>query len=307
MLTLKAYAKVNLTLEVLGRREDGYHELVSVIQTIDLCDTLTLERSDAITLECDKPELQSPDNLALRAATLLREDSGSGNGVRISLRKGIPTAAGLGGGSSDAAATLKGLNRLWGLGLSIEDLSPLAAQLGSDVSFFLHGGTAMVHGRGELVRPLPPADLNWMVLLIPSLPVSEPTASAVGGGPRQGRPNPQKTASMYGMLAEANYTRGALTRKLEARIRGGGDVPSQFLFNVFDAVAFDAFPGLESYWNAFYQLGAREIHLAGSGPSLFAPVSRKEVGTALHLMLAHRYGWDAYLASAWQPPPEGET
>ena len=307
MLTLKAYAKVNLTLEVLGRREDGYHEMVSVIQTIDLCDTLTLERSDAITLECDKPEFQSPDNLALRAANLLREDSGAGNGVRISLRKGIPTAAGLGGGSSDAAATLKGLNRLWGLGLSIEDLAPLAARLGSDVSFFLHGGTAMVHGRGELVRPLPPADLKWMVLLTPSLSVSESTTSAVGGGPHQGRPNPQKTASMYGMLSEANYTRGALTRKLEARIRGGGDVPPQFLFNVFDAVAFDAYSGLESYWNAFYQLGAREIHLAGSGPSLFAPVSRKEVGTALHLMLAHRHGWDAYLVSAWQPPPEGET
>ena len=143
-LTLKARAKVNLTLEVLGRREDGYHDIASIIQTIDLCDTLSLEPADSILFECDKPELQSQDNLALKAAYLLKASTGYDGGARITLLKGIPVSAGLGGGSSDAAATLTGLNTFWGLGLPLDELIPLAAQLGSDVPFFLHGGTAMV-------------------------------------------------------------------------------------------------------------------------------------------------------------------
>ena len=285
-LTLKAHAKVNLTLEVLGRRKDGYHDIASIIQTIDLCDTLTLESADTISLECDIPELQSPDNLALKAACLLKASTGCNEGARIILKKGIPVSAGLGGGSSDAAATLIGLNRLWGLGMSLDELAPLAAQLGSDVPFFLHGGTAMVQGRGERIRPMLPADLEWLVILKPDIDVE------------------QKTASLYGRLTDMNFTRGSLTRKLEARINGGGDVPPQLLFNAFDDVAFDAFPGLERYWNALYSLGAREIHLAGSGPSLFAPVSRKEVGTALHLMLKHQHGMEAYLTATWHPAKE---
>ena len=288
-LKLKAYAKVNLTLEVLRRRDDGYHDVASIVQTVELFDTLTLETADTIVLECDEPQLQSEANLSRRAAELLRKKAGIGKGVRIRLEKGIPVSAGLGGGSSDAAATLTGLNQLWGLGLSVEELTPLAEGLGSDVPFFLHGGTAMVQGRGEQVRPLPPADLEWIVLLTPGIRV------------------PNKTASVYGMLNDAHLTSGALTRKLEARIRGGGDVPPQFLFNTFDAAAFDAFPGLERYWSTFRSLGAAEIHLAGSGPSIFAPVSRREVGTALELLLKNRHGWDARLIATWQPPKEGDA
>lgn len=288
MITLKAYAKVNLTLEVLGQRQDGYHDIVSIMQTIDLHDTLTLEPAEIISLECDAPEVQSEDNLVLRAAGLLSETVGGAIGARIKLKKLIPVSGGLGGGSSDAATALIGLNRLWDLGLSVEDLTPLAAQLGSDVPFFLCGGTAMIQGRGERVRSLPPADLEWMVLLTPPIEV------------------PGKTAALYARLTSASYTKGALTRKLEARIRGGGDVPAQFLFNAFDAVAFDAFPGLEVCWRTLESLGAREVHLAGSGPSIFAPVDRKEVGTALQLLLERRHGWDARLVSTRQPPEEGQ-
>ena len=279
MLTVKAYAKINLTLEVLGRRDDGYHDVTSVMQTIGLFDTLTVEPDREIVLECDVAELRSQDNLAAAAARLLRESTGCGAGARIRIEKGIPVSAGLGGGSSDAAAALRALNALWGLGLSTRELEPLAAQLGSDVPFFLHNGTAMVHGWGERVRPLPPADLQWMVVLSPDIRV------------------PRKTAALYGMLDRSSHTRGALTRKLEARIRGGGDAPPQFLFNVFDAVAFDAYPGLDEYWRTLESLGAREIHLAGSGPSMFAPVSRREVGTALDLLLKHRHGWRSNLVS----------
>lgn len=279
VLTVKAYAKVNLTLEVLGRRDDGYHDIVSIMQTVDLADTLTLEEADGITLECDDPTLAGADNLALKAARLLADETGVKRGVRITLRKGIPVAAGLGGGSADAAAVLLGLDRLWKPKLPPERLSSLAAKLGSDVPFFLHGGTAMVQGRGEVVRPMPPADIKWLVVLTPAINI------------------PSKTAALYARLTQGDYTRGMLTRKLEARIRGGGDVPAQFLYNAFDAVALTAFSGLEAYWKAFESLGAREVHLAGAGPSIFALVPQKEVGTALVLLLRHR-GWQAYLAAA---------
>ncbi len=278
-LTLKAYAKINLTLEVLGRREDGFHDIASIMQAVDLYDTPSFEPADELTLECDVPELATDDNLVLRAAGLLRQDTGCEFGAKIKLEKCIPLTSGLGGGSSDAAAALVGLNDLWELGLTIEELSPLAARVGSDVPFFLHGGTAMVLGRGERIRPLPPIDLQWLVLIAPSIHV------------------PNKTAAMYGKLSQSNMTRGALTRKLEARIRGGGDAPPQFFFNAFDDVAFKAYPELEKYWNTLDAMGGREIHLAGSGPSIFAPVSRREFGTALHLLLKHQHGWEAFLVS----------
>ncbi len=287
MLTLEAHAKINLTLEVLGKRDDGYHEIVSVIQTVDLHDTVALESADGIVLECDRPELATPDNLAVRAAHLLRERTGCADGARIVLDKRIPVAAGLGGGSSDAAATFKGLNELWGLGLSPGDLAEVAAELGSDVPFLLQGGAAMLESRGEVMRPLPPPDLRWLVVLSPSIELSD------------------KTASLYGRVSEANYTPGHLSRKLAARIRGGGDVPPQFLFNTFDDVAREAFPGLDAYWAALHDLGAREIHVTGTGPSLYAPVSRKEQGTAIQLMLRHRHGWEAHLVSPWQPSEVG--
>ncbi|MCI0437707.1 MAG: 4-(cytidine 5'-diphospho)-2-C-methyl-D-erythritol kinase [Chloroflexi bacterium] len=280
-LTLKAPAKINLTLEILGRREDGYHDIATIMQAIDLCDTVTLEPDYKLSLACDRPELDSPDNLALRAAHALRDAARCDRGARIGLQKAIPVSAGLGGGSSDAAAVLKGLNRLWGLGLTIEELTPIAARLGSDVPFFLHGGTAMAQGRGERVRPMPPADIKWIVLLCPKIELAS------------------KTASLYRRLAESSFTQGGLTRKLEARIRGGGDVPAQFLFNAFDEVALEAFPGLEDYYNTFVSLGASEVHLAGSGPSMFALVERRELGTAMHLLMRHRYGWDAFLVSPW--------
>ena len=288
MITVEAHAKVNLTLEVLARRDDGYHDIASIIQTIDLHDILTLEPAGNIVLECDSPDLQTSDNLVVKAATLVKEATGYTGGVRIGLRKRIPVSAGLGGGSSDAAATLGGLSRLWGLGLSNDDLVPLAARLGSDVPFLLRGGTAMVQGRGERVRSLPPADLRWLVLVCPEIEM------------------PDKTGTMYRRLSPSIFTRGQLTRKLEARIRGGGNVPPQFLFNVFDQPAKETFPGLERYWETLQSLGAREIHVAGSGPSLFAPVSRREQGTATQLLLRDRYDWESYLVSLWQPP-EGET
>ena len=279
MITVRAHAKINLTLEVLGRRDDGYHDIASILQTVSLHDTLTFEEADDITLDCDRADLVTRDNLALRAANLLREATGVLRGTAIGLRKNIPVAAGLGGGSSDAAATLLALNRLWGLELTREDLLPLAARIGSDVPFFLFGGTGRVFGRGERVQPLPPTDLEWAVVLTPQIDL------------------PQKTAAMFSKIGPMSYTNGGLTRKLAARLSSKGDTPPQFLFNAFDDVAKETLPDLLTYWDTFHELGAREIHLCGAGPSLYAPVSTKHHATAIQLLLQHRHGWEAHLVS----------
>ena len=279
MIAMRAYAKINLTLEVLGRRDDGYHDVASILQTVSLHDTMTFEEAGAVTLDCDRPELATPGNLVLKAAHLLRDFAGVSSGAAIGLRKKIPVAAGLGGGSSDAAATLLALNRLWGLELARDDLLPLAASIGSDVPFFLYGGTGRVFGRGERVQPLPPADLEWAVVLAPRIDL------------------PNKTAAMFSKLGPMSYTNGGLTRKLAARLASKGDTPPQFLFNAFDDVAKETLPDLAAYWDAFHALGAREIHLCGAGPSLYAPVSTKHHANAIRLLLQHRHGWDAHLVS----------
>ncbi len=279
MITMRAYAKINLTLEVLGKRDDGYHDVSSILQTVSLHDTLTLDDADSIVFDCDRPELATPDNLVVKAAYLLKETAGVSAGAMIALTKKIPVAAGLGGGSSDAAATLLGLNRLWGLEMPVGELVPLAAQIGSDVPFFLYGGTARVSGRGERVESLPPTDLEWAVILSPHIDL------------------PNKTATVFSQIGTMSFTNGGLTRKLAARLGSKCDTPPQFLFNAFDVVARAVFPDLEKYWDTFQSLGAREIHVCGAGPSLYAPVSKKEHGTAIQLLLQHRYGWESHLVS----------
>ncbi|MBY0588323.1 4-(cytidine 5'-diphospho)-2-C-methyl-D-erythritol kinase [bacterium] len=169
-LTLDAPAKINLHLEVLGKRPDGYHELESLLLTISLRDTLVFsERTAGEEIVCDDP-LAGPtsDNLVTRAVRLVREESGREDGIKIALTKRIPIGGGLGGGSSDAATTLLGLNQWWNLGWSVERLVELGSRLGSDVPFFFYGPAAIVRGRGEVVETTPigcPIDL---VLISPS-------------------------------------------------------------------------------------------------------------------------------------------
>jgi 4-diphosphocytidyl-2-C-methyl-D-erythritol kinase len=182
MLTVTAPAKVNLHLEVLGLRSDGFHELAMVMQSIDLADCLQFTNTaDAqITLSCDDPSLSTDaDNLVLKAAELLRARSGFGElGVSIHLEKRIPIGAGLAGGSSDGAAALVGLNALWGLGHNPADLESMAAELGSDMPFCVAGGTQLCFGRGEVLEPVAPTTEGLAVLLVkdPLVSVSTPWA-----------------------------------------------------------------------------------------------------------------------------------
>ena len=153
MLTILAPAKLNLTLEVLAKRPDGLHEIRSLIQTINLCDSLRFRLSQSISFKCDEPKWLPERSLVSKAASLLQKATKCPNGATIEVNKRIPLLSGLGGDSSDAAAILRGLNKLWELGLSPPELVELASQLGSDIAFFLYGGTALVRGRGEIVTP----------------------------------------------------------------------------------------------------------------------------------------------------------
>ena len=170
-----APAKLNLGLKILRRRPDGYHDIVSVLQTVDLCDRLvfTPAAPGETLVRADHPDVPAgPENLVYRAVELLRRATGARHGVRVDLVKRIPTGAGLGGGSSNAAAALRALDRLWGTCLGPERLAALAAELGSDVPFFLTGGTAVVSGRGERIRPVDWDGDFWYVLVYPGFPVA---------------------------------------------------------------------------------------------------------------------------------------
>jgi 4-diphosphocytidyl-2-C-methyl-D-erythritol kinase len=271
MLTVLAPAKVNLTLEVLSKRPDGFHEIRSVIQTIDLCDSLGFQSSQNVTFKSDMPDWVAEESLVSKVVTLLQQTTGCSKGVVIEVKKRIPLLSGLGGDSSDAAAVLRGLNQLWGLELSLEGLFKLARQLGSDVSFFLYGGTALVEGRGEIVTPLPPLPHWWVVLAIPPVP-------RLAG----------KTKLLYESLKANHYTDGQITQRLVEELKTGGEFEPSFLFNTFENVAFTRFSGLGVSREHFVKIGATDVHLAGSGPALFTMVEDKDKAEELCILLQNQ-------------------
>ena len=252
-LTLQAHAKINLALEVLGKRPDGYHEVAMIMQSVSLHDTLRLSLQETdITLICDRPELPCDNgNLAFRAADLLRREFDVARGVRIELTKRIPLAAGLAGGSTDAAAVLKGLNRLWRLALSPAELEQLAARLGSDVPFCLWGGTSLATGRGEVLAPLPDFAGHGVVLANPPLQVS--TAWVYGN---YRRPNGDSCRDIH-----------LLRRSIEQQ---DFLAVADTLFNDLETVTVPAYPQVADIKAQLLQAGATGVLMSGSGPTVFA-------------------------------------
>ncbi|HKS71020.1 MAG TPA: 4-(cytidine 5'-diphospho)-2-C-methyl-D-erythritol kinase [Ktedonobacterales bacterium] len=279
-----AYAKINYTLDVLGKRDDGYHRLASVMQTIALHDTLALRNRDdgAIALTCDDPALDTPDNLALRAARLLREQTARAlRGVTIELHKRIPAQAGLGGGSSDAATALAALDAYWGLHLGLDALREVGARLGSDVPFFLPGGTALIGGRGEVVEPLPPAEPLWIVLAKPPIGLS--------------------TAAVFRALTPDDLTGGEDSYALAAAIRAGKSLPLERLSNALEQGVAAAYPQVAATLDALRAAGAPIARMSGSGPTVYAPFRDLAAAAQVHQRM-HTAGYAVWLTHTVAAP-----
>jgi 4-diphosphocytidyl-2-C-methyl-D-erythritol kinase len=278
MISATAPAKINLTLEVLRRREDGYHEIRSVVQTIDLVDNLSFRAVPRLEFHCTLPEWSAEKSLVSKAASLLRSTSSAKQGASIEIEKRIPLVAGLGGDSSDAAAVLRGLNLLWNLELSLRDLFKLGAQLGSDVPLFLLGGTMLMEGRGEKLRPLPAAPHSSVVLLVPKMPRTE-----------------NKTRQMYARLAQDNFSKGEATENFVQRLESGQPSVENGVYNVFDEVGMRFFSRLKEARSKFLEAGANSVHLAGSGPTLFSLITNSAEANQVHKKLIEM-GQETYLA-----------
>jgi 4-diphosphocytidyl-2-C-methyl-D-erythritol kinase len=257
-------AKVNLYLRIVGKRPDGYHELETVMVPLDFGDQITFQPcASGITLACDDPRLPTDDtNLALRAAKRLAERFGVKRGAKITLRKRTPLAAGLGGGSSNAATVLLGLNRLWDVNAPLDKLAPLAASMGSDINFFLATSAALCHGRGEQVTPIP-CKLSAAILLVnPGFGIS--TKWAYESLPRQSRDRAKATTES-GLTVEAPAV-SLLTRALaEDDLAGVG----RALFNSLETPSIGKFPVLELIKNTMRACGAAGALMSGSGATVF--------------------------------------
>ncbi len=259
MLVLeKAHAKINLFLDVLGKRSDGYHEVNMVMQTLELADEIELSPSARLVLETDCEQLPVDEgNIAFRAAELMAKEAGRPASVKINIKKRIPLAAGLAGGSSDAAAVLRGLNGLWQLGWPVEKLKDLAAELGSDVPFCITGGTALATGRGEKIEQLPDCPEMTVVLACPDIEVS--------------------TAWVY-----RNFSRGLVLDPpdIEETLAaiGGEDIRrlADSLHNVLELVTIKEYPMIQDIKIAMLGAGSSACLMSGSGPSVFALAAGEE-------------------------------
>lgn len=261
-ISYRAYAKINLYLDVLARRGDGYHNIETIFQSVSLADALSFTRQESgISLKCSNPELDDgSSNLAYRAAALLQERSGVSYGARIYLEKKIPIAAGLAGGSANAAATLAGLNYLWNAGLTKGRLRELALELGSDVPYCLTGGTRAATGRGEELHYAAPLPLTWFVLLHPPIAVS---TSRVYNSPRLEK-NPEQP--------EGGKT-PSFRRAIEALERG--DL-AEAVFNRMEAPVFADYPHLAEAKQRLIEAGCPAAAMSGSGPTLFGVCNSRD-------------------------------
>lgn len=251
MTQIRSYAKINWTLDVLFKRQDGYHELRTIYQTVSLHDTLTIiETADTIELACNDPRVPNDEtNLAFKAAELLREVAGIQKGARIEIEKRIPVAAGLGGGSSNAAATLLALTKLWKVEIDERELIRIAASLGSDVPFFLIGGTALGVGRGEEVYPIEQIQSEHLLLVNPGFAVS--TRNAYQKLSRLTRPEAALNIP-FTLLA----AKGISGLPLEAR-------------NDLEEVVLTAHPEIAEVKRRLVGLSARHALMSGSGATVF--------------------------------------
>ena len=277
-VTVLAPAKINLFLQILGKRPDGYHEIHSLMQTINLYDTLRVTTAESgISLTCDDPTLPSgPSNLAWRAARLLLDRSKLDSGVSIDLQKRIPTGAGLGGGSSDAAAVMKAINELHDLGISSQQMMEWGAELGSDIPFFFSSGTALASGRGEKIESIDTFMGYFVLLIIPNFPIST------------------KDAYQGLRLYLTNFS-----RRGDIDIKASGAIFFKTLYRIgndFQQQAVTIHPELESCMKVLYRGGAGYVALSGSGSAFFG-LFEQQPDPELMTAVSSQFGWQAFCLS----------
>lgn len=272
--SLPSFAKINWLLRVLGKRQDGYHEIFTVFQTVSLHDTIYFEQSDDLILTCDGVSVPTDDrNLIIRAANALRLSIGIDRGVAIHLEKRIPSPGGLGGGSSNAAVTLFGLSRLWDVEIEYREMKAIAVGLGSDVPFFLCGGTAIGTGRGEVIGSIADADEQFMLIVTPNISVS--TQNAFEG---------MKART----LTNADLSRILPVCRTEADSR---DLHHSVLKNDLEASVFNAHPEIRRVKETLLELGAVNAAMSGSGASVFAIFDKQETRQTAIKALDHESTW----------------
>ncbi|MGG0791795.1 4-(cytidine 5'-diphospho)-2-C-methyl-D-erythritol kinase [Peribacillus simplex] len=251
----KAPAKINLALDVLFKRPDGYHEVEMIMTTVDLADRIELKEITGNRIQILSHNRFVPDdhrNLAYQAAFILKERFGIKKGVSITIEKNIPVAAGLAGGSSDAAATLRGLNRLWKLGLSMDELAEIGAEIGSDVSFCVYGGTALARGRGEKITHLPAPPKCWVILAKPTIGVS--------------------TADIYKRLQTSKMEHPDVPGMISAIMENNYHDVCEGLGNVLEQVTLQLYPEVANIKDQMKTFGADSVLMSGSGPTVFGLV-----------------------------------
>lgn len=274
-VTVLAPAKINLFLQILGKREDGYHEIYSLIQAVDLYDSLTVTKSNSgISLVCDDPSLPSDSsNLAWKAAKLMQDKAKMETGVSMELTKRIPYGAGLGGGSSDAAAVMKGINQLFGLELPAGQLAVWGAELGSDVPFFFSEGAALVSGRGEIVEPVEVFQEYFVLLIKPNFDISTKVA--------------YQTLRLY-------LTKFSAKGHISLKTSGKEFFKTiHKLGNDFQTVVAHDHPELESCMTLLRDSGAAYVALSGSG-SAFYGLFEQPLDFEFMNMISSRFGWQVF-------------
>jgi 4-diphosphocytidyl-2-C-methyl-D-erythritol kinase len=271
---LPAFAKINWFLHILGKRDDGYHEISTVFQTVSLHDVLTFSESKEIKLTCSLPQIPTDEsNLIVRAALKLKERFGIEKGAQIHLEKRIPSPGGLGGGSSDAAITLLGLAKLWKLEINFEELCKIGAELGSDVPFFFFGGTACGTGRGTEITPIEEIEEKFLLIVTPQIDV--PTAEAFGrlNAPRLTNFSPKSILKICRNEAEKR------------------DLRQSDLVNDFEAVVFEIEPEIERVRKRLLETGAGIARMSGSGASVFGIFDNEETRQATLKALENEVSW----------------
>lgn len=283
-MLIETCAKVNLTLEVLRRRDDGFHELATVFQAIDLHDRIRIADAAALEVEVVGADVPADErNLCHRAAVALAQRFGVEPRVRLAIEKRIPVGAGLGGGSGNAAGTLGALARWWQLPATNADLVELAASIGSDCAFFLRGGAAVGEGRGERLEPLPPPAGLVLVVLAPAEPVP--------------------TGAVYRALEGFRDDAGAATRRLSEGLRAGGLPPAAaWLVNDLEEPAARVSAAVAADRRRLDELAPGRFRLSGSGGSWFAPA---EAGEAGELAERLRRAWPGRAVWAARPVDYG--